>query len=153
MIRTICLLTFVAVLAAALLAYVNHLTRDSIAANRSAHANQQLRDLVHTLDENGLCDAGIHVLEIQAKGYGGNIQVAVVYQHDDLLGVRVLTHSETPGYSDILEPTDWIGSFGKRPSNEIDAVTRATITSKAILRAVEEANRTFQRDGNPCSLS
>lgn len=153
MIRTICLLTFVATLAAVLLAYVHHLTSDSIAENRIAHANQQLRDLVHSLDANDLCDAGFHVLEIQSKGYGGDIQVAVVNQNDNLLGVRVLSHSETPGYSDILKPTEWIGSFGKRPTHEMDAVTRATITSKAILRAVEEANRTFQSEGNPCSSS
>ena len=153
MIRTTFLLTLIAVLAAGLLAYVHHLTREPIAENRKAHANEQLRDLINSLDGKDLCEAGFHVLEIQSKAYGGDIQVAVVYLDDSLLGVRVLNHNETPGYSNILKPTEWIGSFGKRPQNEIDAVTRATITSKAVLRGVEDANLTFATEGNPCSSS
>ena len=150
MIRTVVVLTVVAMFSAALLSYVHHLTKDSIERNRATHARQQLRDLLPSVDESELCDAGFRIIEVDSRGYGGPVKVAVVYENDELSGVRVMSHTETPGYSDILNPDQWIGQFGNKPNEEIDAVTRATITSKAVLRVVEEANRLITSEPLSC---
>ncbi len=74
-----------------------------------------------------------------------------------VLGMEVLESRETPGLGDkIYKDDDWVGSFNElsidpeivavkqgtssRP-NEIDAITGATISSKAVVRIINEAHR------------
>ncbi len=88
-----------------------------------------------------------------AEGYNGNIRLLVgLKPGGELLGVRVTTHSETPGLGDgiDLRRSDWILAFaGKalgRPPAEgwavkkdcgvFDQFTGATITPRAVVKAV-----------------
>ena len=73
-----------------------------------------------------------------------------------VLGMEVLESRETPGLGDkIYKDEEWVGSFNElsidpeivavkkgtssRP-NEIDAITGATISSKAVVRIINEAH-------------
>lgn len=87
-------------------------------------------------------------------GYAGPIKLLVSVLADGTLGgVRVLSHHETPGLGDRIEETksDWIEVFSgkylgnpaedrwlvKRDGGEFDQFTGATITPRAIVKAVK----------------
>ena len=108
-----------------------------------------------TLD--GLNDQDIKRCEFRAlvkqtvtDGYGGPMTVLVGYIGADLVAVRVPAHRETPGFSDILHPDDWLGSFGREELVAIDTVSRATITSRSVLRAVRSTLREVEEDFQQC---
>jgi len=70
------------------------------------------------------------------KGIGGDVTVQVTFGENAIEAIEIVSHSETPG---ICEP-----AFEKIPAAIIegqtlvvDAVTGATVTTKAILAAVE----------------
>ena len=101
------------------------------------------------------------VLEAVAPdGYAGEIRLLVGITADGALtGVRVTAHKETPGLGDYIEvaKNDWILQFdGKRldaPATEgwkvrkdggqFDAYAGATITPRAVVKAVHSALRYF----------
>lgn len=87
-------------------------------------------------------------------GYSGNIQLLVgVDLQGRVLGVRVISHKETPGLGDRIEirKSEWINSFeGKSLGNPppkawnvrknggaFDQFTGATITPRAVVKAVQ----------------
>jgi len=89
-------------------------------------------------------------------GYSGPIGLlAGIGADGGLIGVRVTTHRETPGLGDgiEIEKSDWIRSFegtslGNPPSEEwtvrrdggaFDQFTGATITPRAVVKAVRRA--------------
>lgn len=101
---------------------------------------------------------------VVGKGYGGDIVIVMgVDRSGEILGVRVVQHSETPGLGDKVDArkTDWVHGFDKRSlSNTPDAqwavkkdggrfdqFSGATITPRAVVKAVKagldlfEANR------------
>lgn len=87
-------------------------------------------------------------------GYSGPIKLLVAVRYDGTLGgVRVVSHRETPGLGDKIEEerSDWIHSFDgkslqdpqprywgvKRDGGVFDQFTGATITPRAIVKAVK----------------
>lgn len=97
------------------------------------------------------------VLSVVAPdGYNGSIELLVAINIDGTLsGVRVLQHRETPGLGDAIEVerSDWIRGFNgkslanpasdgwkvRRDGGEFDQFTGATITPRAVVKAVREA--------------
>ena len=92
-----------------------------------------------------------YVVIVSSDGYGGDISLAVgVDNKFAVTGVDVMTHSETPGLgakcnSDVFK-NQFIGKTSNinvvksgADGNEIDAITSATITSKAVTNAVNTA--------------
>ena len=92
---------------------------------------------------------------VEATGYSGPIRLIVGVNRDGTLGgVRVLSHRETPGVGDRIEESrsDWIHDFYGRSLTDPDAsgwklrrdgglfdhFTGATITPRAIVRAVKQ---------------
>lgn len=85
------------------------------------------------------------------KGYGGELTVMVGVSTDlTITGVEIVSHSETPGLGAKSVNPDWRAQFtGKSgeltvvkssPSDsQIQAITSATITSKAVTSAVNES--------------
>jgi len=86
-------------------------------------------------------------------GYNGHIELLVAINYDaTLAGVRVVHHMETPGLGDAIEESrsDWITKFKqlsltnpdkkgwavKRDGGQFDQFTGATITPRAIVKAV-----------------
>jgi len=97
----------------------------------------------------------IAITSTAPDGYNGNIELIIAINMDDSIsGVRVLKHQETPGLGDKVElrKSNWIESFtGKKLLSEKDnrwAVTKdsgmfdqftgATITPRAVVKAVKE---------------
>ncbi|MBN2020922.1 MAG: 4Fe-4S binding protein [Sedimentisphaerales bacterium] len=87
-------------------------------------------------------------LAAQIRGFGGKIELAVFTDIDgNLIDFQILRSNETPSYLDMLN--NWFASlkgrniFSEKPFANIDAVTGATVSSKAILETLSESGRKF----------
>lgn len=90
------------------------------------------------------------VLTVNGKGYGGTIQLTMGVRADHTIsGVSILSHSETAGLGAKCTDEAFIGQYtgkpadtltvvktGAKESNEIDAISGATITTNGITEAV-----------------
>ncbi len=95
-----------------------------------------------------------YVIKVRPKGYGGPIDLMVGISNEGVLqGIKILKHGETPGLGANAEnPTfsqRFVGKILQTPlavvkgisekNHEIEAITGATITSKAIAQGVNTA--------------
>lgn len=175
------LLLGVAVLLSTSLLAVGHLaTQDDIALRQAEDLNASLSQVLPAeLHDNDLLqspldisvDAGPIVRVYRAEqqqrisavayqvnapdGYGGTIEMIIgVDSQGQILGVRVLSHSETPGLGDKIEiaRSDWILGFDgqslnspddagwavKKDGGQFDQFTGATVTPRAVVKAVKQ---------------
>ncbi|RBW42801.1 electron transport complex subunit RsxG [Psychromonas sp. B3M02] len=96
------------------------------------------------------------------KGYSGEIKLLVgIYADGTVAGVRINSHTETPGLGDKIQTnkSDWIYSFDgtdyqadqddkwevKKNGGSFDAFTGATITPRAVVFAVKNALMYFNQ--------
>lgn len=102
------------------------------------------------------------VLEVVAPdGYSGKIAlVLAVRANGELVGVRVVSHKETPGLGDYIElpKNPWIKGFDgksreaykdaewkvKKDGGKFDYMAGATITPRAVVKAVNKALQYFE---------
>jgi len=97
------------------------------------------------------------------KGYSGEIKLLVgIDAVGELTGVRVISHTETPGLGDKIQTnkSDWIFSFDgksyqqtndkkwevRKAGGDFDAFTGATITPRAVISAVKDALIYFEKN-------
>ena len=161
--RSVAVLLALAVLSGASIAWLAGVVEGDIADNRREAELRELRELaseagvhVEVLGQGDVlfCEPGLAIVRTAAKGYGGEIAAAVAIRGDGrVLGVRVLRHAETPGFADILAPdSTWLADFRSRAPSDVHAVTGATVTSRAVVAAVESALET-DAVGGPCALA
>lgn len=96
-------------------------------------------------------------------GYSGEITYLVgVNLNGVITGVRIVSHSETPGLGDKIEraKTDWILSFNdhsldntpiwgvKKDGGTFDQFSGATITPRAVVRGVHQAMLAYAQSGD-----
>lgn len=105
--------------------------------------------VVTALDEAGNVIG--HVVVNTAKGYGGDISVMTGVDTDGkVTGVNILSHAETAGLGAKAAEQSFRDKFiglvqeitvskDKAGDNSIDAITGATITSRAVTQAVNAA--------------
>jgi electron transport complex protein RnfG len=103
----------------------------------------------------------VAILPTAPDGYVGAIRLLVgIDTEGTILGVRVLSHHETPGLGDAIEErrSPWIFSFNghsldnpgkdgwrvRRDGGQFDQFTGATITPRAVVKAVHNALLFFQ---------
>lgn len=103
------------------------------------------------------------VFQTEARGYAGSIVCIMGVTRDgQLLGVRVLKHTETPGLGDKIEPAKdkWIHAFAgksltdpatdkwavKKDGGVFDQFAGATITPRAVVRAVKQGLELFEQE-------
>lgn len=95
-----------------------------------------------------------YVLNVQpAGGFGGKIDIMVGISADSVMtGLKVLSHSETPGLGAKSTDPEFYGQYSQKSefpltvvktgasgANEIQAITSATITSVAVTDGANEA--------------
>ncbi len=82
------------------------------------------------------------------KGYGGDVQIMVgIDLNLAVTGVRIVSHSETPGFGGNCENPDWLAQFEgmsgtlaiEKDKGEVDALSGSTITSRAVTSAINKA--------------
>jgi hypothetical protein len=84
----------------------------------------------------------------EAAGYAGPIQVLVgVDPTGNVIGIKVLHHTETPAFYDKVAANGFLDQFAGMAANaafvldqDLDGITRATFTTRAVSDAVREAS-------------
>ncbi len=183
------LLGGIALIAGAMLVFADMATRSAIAERQAEdlrasliqvmpddiHDNNLLEDTVvlHEPLEFADHEAGITFYRARFKGeavaaafqvigmgYSGAINIMMsVNREGSILGVRVISHAETPGLGDKIEAakSDWIKHFSglslanrnvrqwavKKDGGEFDQFSGATITPRAVVRAVHKGLQYF----------
>lgn len=102
--------------------------------------------------------ANIVALEAFGKGFGGDIGVivAVNVENDEIVGIGVTTHSETPGLgsrakTDPSLSEQFKGLPIKEPfkvkadGGQIDAISGATVSSRGVCSAVVDSAEIYMR--------
>lgn len=103
-------------------------------------------------------------VEVSENGFGGKFTLMVGFDKEgNILGYKVLNHQETPGlgskmqewFSDAAKPAACVK--GKNPGQcnfivskdggDVDAITAATISSRAFLLAVTKAYNAYMEGG------
>lgn len=101
--------------------------------------NTETHETLYIFDSSTLAD-GI-------TGYGGPIRLAIAITSEGVLrDVHVMENHETPSYLAMIAP--WLDRLKSRDVLDdrlasVDAVSGATITSKAILCTIQSASQTF----------
>jgi len=171
-----------ALLASALLVIGNTSTKDVIAQRHAEDVQQMLSEVVPpTLHDNDLLQDKFDLdgkeiyqarlensvsavaFQVAEPGYSGIITMIMAIDKDSkLLGVRVVSHTETPGLGDKMEAarSDWVYSFEgkqlsddnqkqwavKKDGGQFDQFTGATITPRAIVKAVKGGMQFFSEN-------
>ena len=139
-------LTIIAMVAAAALAGVYMLTLGNIEAQKKA--KQEAAKLAVLNGQEG------YAVETAVDGFGGQFRVMVGFDKEgNILGYEILEHQETPGLGSHM--VHWFKNADKPGQNiigrkggkltvskdggDVDAITAATISSRAFLKAVNQA--------------
>ena len=100
--------------------------------------------------EDGNAVAGAAFQVVAPDGYSGNIFIMMgVFPDGKLGGIEILSHAETPGLGNLIEDESWKGIFKgrslddtnfkvKKDGGDIDQLTGATISPRAVSGAVEK---------------
>ena len=136
-------LTIIAGVCAGVLAYIDSITKEPI-KETAAKNEQAAREAV-------LCgEEGYAAIGVSEKGYGGTVKLMVGFKKDKktVISYRKLEASETPGLGMKLTDPEWSKQFKgkdgtalkvKKDGGEIEAITAATITSRAVCEAIADA--------------
>ncbi len=163
---TLCAITFIAAL---LLAGVNSITKEKIAFAQEKEKITAMENILSEADsfksvnenitaglENGIVIG--YCVNTTVKGFGGDINMLVGINNDgSLTGIDVLSHSETAGLGAKADTDEFKSRFtGKdamlsvvktktERSDEVQAITGATITSSAVAKGIEDAFYQIQK--------
>tara|TARA_R110002126_G_scaffold47687_5_gene133506 strand:- start:1047 stop:1694 length:648 start_codon:yes stop_codon:yes gene_type:complete len=112
-------------------------------------------DLPAYLAYQGDQPVAIAIEAIAPDGYNGEIKLIIgVDNQGEILGVRTLSHQETPGLGDKIDlrKSDWVTHFSgklfkdntsmwkvKKDGGQFDQFTGATITPRAYVKAITKA--------------
>jgi electron transport complex protein RnfG len=140
--------------------YDNDLLKDSveIAPNEQLGNHQPTVANIAKLNNK---TAGVILEAIAHDGYSGDIKLLIANRADgSISGVRVLAHKETPGLGDYIDIAhgNWIKLFNdesvnktrveqwrvKKDSGKFDYMVGATITPRAVVKAVLKSLQFFE---------
>jgi electron transport complex protein RnfG len=140
-----------------ILAYVHQVTEPKIKEAERKEKEATIKEIFPGCtfeEENGIfyCFQDNRLIgravEVETKGYGGFMKVLVGINLDNTVrGVRVLSHNETRGIGSRATEPSYLSQFENlrleqlafKPQGKVEAITGATISSRAILEAVKEA--------------
>lgn len=105
----------------------------------------------------------VFLTAIAPDGYNGDINLLVgIFENGQIAGVRQTSHKETPGLGDAIDlrKSKWILSFNnkslkntehtkwavKRDGGEFDQFTGATITPRAVVKAVHKTLQYYEEN-------
>jgi len=167
-------LTVIAGVCAAVLAYVNMITKEPISATELKNKLDAARIVmpqgvvevvpvswedaekkkpVNFIGKNVNGETvGYAFTGRDGGGYGGDIVLMVGFEKDrkTVVCYKTLKAAETPGLGMKLNTPEFAGQFRgkdattlklKKKGGQIEAITSATITSKAVIRAVADAQK------------
>lgn len=141
--------------------YTNDIYLDCLLTNASKKGHSADSHKIYRL-RNGDKNYGVLITSRTDEGYSGDIDiVTAIDRHGKIIGAETLKHSETPGLGDKIErrKSDWMMQFDqkflstnskrwqlKKDKGEFDALTGATITSRAVLSNIYQTLVYFNRN-------
>ncbi len=157
--KPVTVLVLVCLLAGIVLSTANQITAPVIAANEEAANNATYLEALPEADSftpvacsvEGVisvlrADNGAGwVITAQSRGYGGQVPAAVAFSDDGaILRVVMMSNGETPGLGQKVTEETFCSQFTGRAAesftlDEIDAVSGATISSRASVNAINLA--------------
>ena len=161
LLRLVVTLTIICVLIASLLAAVNALTEERIADNTVREKTNSVLSIfsggdrceLYRTEGDGsevyLVFSGDDIIGyctfVSSAGFGGNIDMMVGIDTEyKTVGVRIVSMSETPGVGSKTNTSDFLGQFvggaHSAPTDGVDAVSGATISSNAVKAGVAKAH-------------
>jgi electron transport complex protein RnfG len=166
-------ITAIVLVSVGLLAFTDSITRDMRESQREQKIVDMLNEMypemsrytfendIYTVFADGTVAGYAYLAE--GKGYGGYIDILVGLENETTLrGISIIKHSESPGlgariteeeYRDQFIGLDIDDAELKYDGGQIDAITGATISSKAVADAVrttaiEKIKEIFEETGN-----
>ena len=158
------ILLLICALVAGILAGTHLLTQDAIAEAEEKARQESVREVLpmavtvevipsenvdafvgKDTDGNIICYAFL----TSSKGYGGDVSVTVGFDTEGrVLGIAVNAPSETPGLGSNVQKDSFTDQFGgmnvDAGVSDVDYVTSATYSSKAVIAAVELAMQQYR---------
>jgi len=139
----------------------NDIANDTAEVTSKALLGNKKPHTVYLARMKGIPVAAV-ITTIAPDGYNGAIKLLVAIRFDGTVsGVRVLNHRETPGLGDSIEieRSDWIKGFNnlslkspdelgwrvKKDGGIFDQFTGATVTPRAVVKAVYNALLYFEQ--------
>lgn len=166
------ILLIIAAIAGLLLGWAHEVTKEPIAKQQEMAKSQAMKEILPEASEFKLSGSKLsgtvkeayegkrsdktvgYAIKVAPKGYGGAIEIMVgISTEGKVEGIKILSHTETPGLGAKAPEPKFAGQFKAKPidkvlqvvkkapssPNEIEAITGATITSKAVTVGVNEA--------------
>ncbi len=152
-------LTVIVLISVSLLIYINSITSPIVEAQQEAEIKNMLSGMFADMDDFKYEDE-IYIIyqdsEIigyaflaTGKGYGGKINILVgVDENFAIEDVVIISNTETPGLGSKITENSFTDQFKgmaaedialKKDGGEVDAITGATISSKAVVEAIRKA--------------
>lgn len=170
-------LTVIAVIAGAGLAYVNSITKDAIQQIKAENEAQAVKDvlkdnnvkIVNTVEVDGMTvqqaengSVAVKAVDPKNASFGGDLTIMVGFDKEGkILGYSILETKETPGLG--AKAGEWFQEGGKgsiigltpgmdnvsvsKDGGDVDAITASTITSRSFLSAVNAAHQAAVKAG------
>ena len=167
------ILLIITMISGMLLGFANDLTKEAIIENSKISKEDlnyimpsadKIQDTTIELDSEGAIkeiyeavngnDVIGYVMKVTSKGFHGAIDFVVgISKEDKVSGIKVLSHSETPGLGAKITEDKFAQRFIDKPATgylevvkvtpnkdiEVEAISGATTSSKATVTAVNEA--------------
>lgn len=162
-------LLLICAIVAGVVSFVYALTAEQYAINMQATKNEAIGEIFglsapkcEALPAEGLeieetvfkvYDGDTHVgycVEVKSGGFGGDITMMVGYTADcTMLGVEIVSMSETPGLGSKAGEAPFLSQFAGKTDTltlgeDVDAISGATISSKAVTEGVNQAFQSLQ---------
>lgn len=157
-------LTIACLISGIIIAGTYAVTSPVAAQNRVKMKEQAMRDLVKDAQSfqeisgktewySAMKDGKVvaYVVPAESKGYGGAIKMMTAVTPDGKdLGYKILSHNETPGLGDNATKPKFSDQFKGKTAEQLEvvkvptdkniqAMTGATITSRAVTKGIKEA--------------
>ncbi|MPM01751.1 Electron transport complex subunit RsxG [bioreactor metagenome] len=166
------ILLIITMIAGLLLGVANNLTKEAIIENSKVSKEDlnyilpqassiqdinnldtegNVKEIYEALNENNVVG---HVIKVTKKGFHGPVDFVIGISNDGKIsGIKVLSHSETPGLGAKISEEKFTSRFKDKPANgylelvkitpnkdnEVEAISGATVSSRASVTAVNEA--------------
>ena len=161
--RLVITLFLIAAVVAAALACVNAITKDAIAANQEKKTQDALAvvlpdagklEKVALTGDTGIVseiysDGTSYAVKVGPSGFAGEVTMMVGISDGKVTGISVISHTETAGLGAVAAAQNakgeafrgqFVGQSGELAvGDQIDAMSGATITSKAVVSGVNAA--------------
>ncbi len=157
--------TVVVFIAVTLLNATDAVTRPAILEQRELRKMRMLGEIFPEMDEriaeNDIYRIYADGVEIgfaflaEGRGYGGPIDILVGLENETVQGITIVSHTETPGLGEKITERTFLDQFAglniddvalRRDNGEVDAITGATISARAVADAVRETAKRILKE-------